>query len=274
MYRVVEALMEIARQTGVEFEFNAAVERIEVNGTSARGVVLADGRRFLVVAVCDGMGSAPHSSFGARLAAHAIVSRLGMVLERYPDDYEIQLRDLDRQKEFLDTITRIVSRYRRNEFDAPRHSTSRVDIGEMQCTMTFAITPAQPQSDGDQFHVIFGFVGDSPAFHFRDGDWLPIEPAKDNEGLFSSAANGLLGATEMLVAAVDVSVGENLLITSDGVGNFIKFDGKSTALGEALAQRWAKPVGMLDFVRDVAFETVSADDDRTAVVIWFGGDRS
>jgi phytoene desaturase len=45
MYRIVEALMEVAHQVGVEFEFNAAVERIEVNGRRARGVVLYDGRR-------------------------------------------------------------------------------------------------------------------------------------------------------------------------------------------------------------------------------------
>jgi phytoene desaturase len=43
MYRVVEALMEIARRAGVEFVFNAEVERIEVNGSCARGLVLADG---------------------------------------------------------------------------------------------------------------------------------------------------------------------------------------------------------------------------------------
>ncbi|MBN1149048.1 MAG: phytoene desaturase, partial [Anaerolineales bacterium] len=45
MYRIVDALMEIARQAGVEFEFDAAAERIEVNGSRARAVVLADGRR-------------------------------------------------------------------------------------------------------------------------------------------------------------------------------------------------------------------------------------
>jgi phytoene desaturase len=45
MYRVVEALMEAALQAGVEFEFNAAVERIDVQETSARGVTLAGGRR-------------------------------------------------------------------------------------------------------------------------------------------------------------------------------------------------------------------------------------
>lgn len=45
MYRIVEALMEIARQAGVKFEFEAQVERIEVKDSSARGVALADGRR-------------------------------------------------------------------------------------------------------------------------------------------------------------------------------------------------------------------------------------
>ncbi len=51
MYRVVQALMEIAQQAGVEFEFNAAVEQIQVNGTCARGVVLADGHRLEADAV-------------------------------------------------------------------------------------------------------------------------------------------------------------------------------------------------------------------------------
>jgi phytoene desaturase len=45
MYRIVEAVTEIAKQAGVEFVFDANVERIDVNGTSARGVILADGQR-------------------------------------------------------------------------------------------------------------------------------------------------------------------------------------------------------------------------------------
>jgi phytoene desaturase len=44
MYQVVEALVTIARAAGVEFAFDAAVERIEVKGRRARGVVLADDR--------------------------------------------------------------------------------------------------------------------------------------------------------------------------------------------------------------------------------------
>lgn len=51
MYSIVEALMELARGAGVEFEFNASVERIDVNGTQARGVVLTDGRHLRADAV-------------------------------------------------------------------------------------------------------------------------------------------------------------------------------------------------------------------------------
>ena len=42
---MVETLTDLARQAGVEFIFNSAVERIDVNATHARGVVLADGTR-------------------------------------------------------------------------------------------------------------------------------------------------------------------------------------------------------------------------------------
>ncbi len=51
MYRVVEALMAIAVEAGVEFIYNAAVARIEVNGTAVRGVVLADGQRLAADAI-------------------------------------------------------------------------------------------------------------------------------------------------------------------------------------------------------------------------------
>ena len=44
MYQVVEALMSLALQAGVEFSFNTSVEQIEVNGKGARGVLLADGK--------------------------------------------------------------------------------------------------------------------------------------------------------------------------------------------------------------------------------------
>ena len=45
MYGIVESLMELARQAGVEFIFNAPVAQIETNATDVRGIQFADGSR-------------------------------------------------------------------------------------------------------------------------------------------------------------------------------------------------------------------------------------
>jgi phytoene desaturase len=45
MYSIVETLMDLARQAGVEFLFNSTVEQIDVNATHVRGVLLANGSR-------------------------------------------------------------------------------------------------------------------------------------------------------------------------------------------------------------------------------------
>jgi phytoene desaturase len=51
MYRVVEALMEIAQQAEVTFAFKTAVRQIEVNGNRTTGVILKDGQRLQADAV-------------------------------------------------------------------------------------------------------------------------------------------------------------------------------------------------------------------------------
>ncbi|MGB3699934.1 MAG: phytoene desaturase family protein [Anaerolineales bacterium] len=43
MYQLVEALMSLGRDAGVDFVFNSPVEQIDVNGKRTRGVVLTDG---------------------------------------------------------------------------------------------------------------------------------------------------------------------------------------------------------------------------------------
>jgi phytoene desaturase (3,4-didehydrolycopene-forming) len=43
MYSIVESLVDLATQAGVEFSYNSLVERIEVNATQAGGVRLEDG---------------------------------------------------------------------------------------------------------------------------------------------------------------------------------------------------------------------------------------
>ncbi len=51
MYSIVEALMELACEAGVEFLFNSSVQRIDANATHTRGVILDDGQQFTADAV-------------------------------------------------------------------------------------------------------------------------------------------------------------------------------------------------------------------------------
>jgi phytoene desaturase len=56
MYTVVEALMNIAQQAGVEFVLETTIKRIEVDGSSVRGVILEDGQQLsadIIVANAD-----------------------------------------------------------------------------------------------------------------------------------------------------------------------------------------------------------------------------
>lgn len=51
MYSVVEALMTLARQAGVEFIFDTSVKQVDVNSVQARGVVLDDGQHLKADAI-------------------------------------------------------------------------------------------------------------------------------------------------------------------------------------------------------------------------------
>jgi phytoene desaturase (3,4-didehydrolycopene-forming) len=51
MYRIVEALMDIARKAGVKFEFDITVEKLEVDARGVREVALEAGRRLKADAI-------------------------------------------------------------------------------------------------------------------------------------------------------------------------------------------------------------------------------
>jgi phytoene desaturase len=51
MYSIVEALTGLARDAGVEFIFDSAIKKVDVNSDHARGVILEDGQRFEADAV-------------------------------------------------------------------------------------------------------------------------------------------------------------------------------------------------------------------------------
>jgi Protein phosphatase 2C len=227
---------------------------------------LDDGRSFAIVAVCDGMGSSQYSSFGARLFAHHMVSILALTVDHCPNDFDQVL--VEGQFETIEYVSKQVLAYRLGEFGAPNVSRDTVEVRDLQCTVTFAVIPAFSNDDSGRRTALFGFIGDSPAFRLAENEWLRIDQDKDGSGVWSSATEGAINSSGMDLRNVDLSPGSAVLLTSDGVGNFIRFNDQMTSLGLDLAQKWSQPVGLLDFVRDLSFETQSADDDRTAAVIW------
>ena len=230
-------------------------------------VTLEDGRSFIIVVVCDGMGSAQFSSYGARIFSQNMAQILAMTITSAPDDYQSIL--IEHQAETLRFVSETVLSYRAREFDAPTISRDQITVRDIQCTMTFAIVPAFHQDPSDETrYATMGFIGDSPAFLLENEEWQRVDENKDGSGIWSSATEGAINSEKMLLQEVSLRPGSALLLSSDGVGNYIRFEDKPTALGHDLATRWAQPVGLLEFIRDVSFETQSADDDRTAAVIW------
>ena len=137
---------------------------------------------------------------------------------------------------------------------------------DLQTTLTCAIVDLQP-GDGPLPGLLIT-VGDSPAFILGVDGPTPIDPAKDADGLWSSATDGLLGATKWTITDIELAPAHPLLICSDGVGNFLSHPSGPTILGEYITTKWSHPIHQLDFIRDLSFDMTSADDDRTALVIW------
>ena len=234
---------------------------------ATRTVTLEDGRSFIIVVVCDGMGSAQYSSYGARIFSQNMAQVLAEVITSAPDNYQSLL--YEHQSGALQHVSKTVFNYRKAEYDAPTISRDQITVRDIQCTMTFAIVPAFAQDASDETrYATMGFIGDSPAFLLENEEWQRVDENKDGSGIWSSATEGAINSEKMLLQEVSLRPGSALLLSSDGVGNYIRFEDKPTALGHDLATRWAQPVGLLEFIRDVSFETQSADDDRTAAVIW------
>ena len=237
-----------------------------------RTIALDDHREYLIVAVADGVGSSPHSGFGARLASYSAAQALGSMIQASPDHY-LEVLAADQAASLLGRVTTSVTTYREMEFDAPGVPASELRHAGLQCTLTIAVVPAGGSAAvGAGRAAVVCSIGDSPAFRLGNGQWQAIDGTLPGEsGLWSSAIDqGALGANAMRIFEVPLADGQALLLSTDGIGKYLHFEGRQTLLGDDLAARWKEPVGMLEFVRDASFEFASADDDRTAVMIWMG----
>jgi len=227
----------------------------------------------LVAVVCDGMGSAEFSSFGSKALAEATAASLTYLATKlFGDGWDHLAAYLDANSEqFLTEISgsvrSAVAHERPSWLRVPSYIPPEgVADGLLQSTLTFAVV--EFAQNGLPSPAIIGCIGDSPAMSIEAGHVRALLALDDNDGIHSTATEGALGATSLTLVAHEIRSGCPLLLATDGVANFLTYEGETTRLGRYIAEQWSSPVDHLSFIRDVNFDLASADDDRTALVVW------
>ena len=228
---------------------------------------------YLIAVVCDGMGSAEYSSFGARELAEAAAANLAYIASRLaplpPGDFVSILRD--QAADFLSELSTTV-RHAVNNVHAdwirhqPHVPPADVTDRNLQSTLTFSVV--EVAKVGEVSEALIGFIGDSPALSITDGVILNLLEESESSGVFTTATEGAIGATSLSLISHTIAPGSPLMLATDGVANFLTYNGEPTRLGSYIAEHWSQPMPQLAFIRDMDFDFPSADDDRTAVVIW------
>ena len=233
-----------------------------VPGTSgADGADGADGQGLLLLAVADGVGSAPRSHRGS----HAAVCLAAEHLDPVAGDLEAALRAQDAA-----TFSGLV-----NKAVADAAGELRVLLGvpgaEYATTLRALLVPLDP-------HVaVRGFlaVGDGGLFRLRGEGWWDIgHPAvtPDGSGVIDTGTAALPDAYQRVVTWLldPAEPGDVLVLCTDGFSGPLAGEARLRAF---LAEQWGgtAPVPQpSDFLWQLQARVKSYDDDRTVVCLWEG----
>jgi serine/threonine protein phosphatase PrpC len=222
------------------------------------------GQSFLVAVVGDGVGSAAYSSFGSRRVTQLFGSNLTAQICQME---ELTQKAVDDAVVAAFTATKSkASSWEVGDLYAPPLPSSEIPSSAIESTLTFALIPARPDADATR-SVFLGWIGDSPVFKLHAGKWERLTDTGDSE-IVDSATEGVHSAEQVIARTTLLTDGDVLVLTTDGVGNFLTAGGDTLAVGSHLAGRWNQPVSLNEFVDDMMFDFRTADDDRTAIVCW------
>jgi serine/threonine protein phosphatase PrpC len=214
----------------------------------AYGTLASRDGSWLCAGVADGIGSKPHSAFGADSALRRGLRRLAWSIA-------------DRTG-VVDPVG-VVEAAARGA--AARASALGVDPTEVATTLVLAAVEVTPAEDGSRTCTIIS-VGDSHALVLRSGGaWEYLTP-QDDSGPSNLVSHHLpVAPGEPVVRTVDLLPGDVLVLATDGFTTPLA-DGEGE-LGRELARRWLpEPRLLLPFLVDVMFE--GYHDDRTVVAVW------
>ena len=230
--------------------------------------VSALGKKYVAAVVCDGLSSAHYSWYGARRTSTSLARDIASGIGELGEINAKTLQPIVDKSLAVQAAT--LMSWNTSEYGAPQVDPSTIDPVSLGCTVTVLVVCAEPDESGTH-HVVAGNVGDSPIFSLSEGQWRKVSPLDISDGeILDTKTHAFPRHTECVLIDDVLKQGECVLVTSDGVGNFILRNGKTLALGNFLSTRWNEPIGIMTFLNQLNFDLPTADDDRTAVAFWPG----
>ena len=225
---------------------------------------------FLIVVVCDGVGSAEHSAYGSKYISYSVARSLSKSLKSVSPGDMPALRS-----HITDAVQRAsdgVQTWNEGALFAPDLLPEDVNRGDLSATLVVGVVEIEPSKDEGRT-VVVANVGDSPCYTFVDGTWTLRTAATKDGDVLEHATSAL--PTELGVPVnlewhdFVMKPREQLLLMTDGIGTSLA-SGR-TPLGKWLGERLAAPSLAQDFLSTVdaiTFDRQGEDDDRTLVVLY------
>jgi len=232
--------------------------------------------KYVVIVVCDGVGSKAHSAYGSKYISFSVARSLAKSLET------VVPGDLDAIRSCITTAVQKASDGVQTWSDgalfAPDLPSSEVPIHELSSTLVVGVIEIEASIPEGRM-VVLANVGDSPCYTFADESWT-LRTAATKEG------DVLEHKTDALPNEIGVPVilewhdfvmnpREQLLLMTDGIGTSLASG--QTPLGRWLGSRLSTPILAKDFltaaqieewVDTTCFDRQGEDDDRTLVVLY------
>lgn len=212
---------------------------------------------FLIVVLCDGLSSAEHSDWSAPWTASRVADSIGRSLLAAEISSAVLIREAIKQA-VSGAKTEILSITARRGIADPTSLATTLTVGVLQSAPI-------PNKLG-----MFAYIGDSPAFLWESRRWVRIALEEGISEVQSSATDAFPIVDQCRFIEPALRDRDFLLLTSDGIGNYISRNGENLQLGDRIGRRWENPRDEIELIGDLSFDLRSADDDRTAVAIWVG----
>lgn len=219
---------------------------------------------YLVAVVSDGVGSAAHAAFTARQGSGALAKAVAYALPQIAQVDAVGLANIVRG--VLPRVRQAVRHWDPIGAGAPARPASDVRDEDLAATVVCAVVPLLQDSQGHR-SALLAVIGDSVALTLHDGTWRVVGDM-DAEPFIASSTESIMSTDTATVHEFELQVGDVLALCTDGIAPYVCDDTGNLALGDYLSEAWSTPLTTLDLAASLSFDLRSAEDDRTALLVW------